>query len=118
MKRVGRVFAGKRHHWALGRPVHGREKGLLVTKSMLPSKPAKSGIFNLHNATYQGFQQGNPEAQSAKQDGMELTVFSADDTFELLLAERKSPHLSRSLKSNRIVQSLPKIAPPAPSAQR
>lgn len=99
------------HHWALGPAVHAREQILLVTKSMVPSKSAESGIFNIRNGTYQGYQQGNPQAPPAKEDGVVVTLYSTDDTFELLVAEKKSTHLVTQQEINRIVRSLHKKAP-------
>lgn len=106
MKRVFEFSPDKMHHWALGPAVHAREQVLLITKSIVPSKPAESGIFNVHNATYQGFQQGNPDAQLATDSGIVLTLHSADDTFEMLFAEKKSKHRVTQPEINRIIQSL------------
>ncbi len=118
MKRVLEFSPDEMHHWALGPPVHAREEVLLVTKSIVPSRPAKSGIFNIHNATYVGYQQGDPSSASAKDDGIILSLYSQTDTFELIVAEGKSTHLVSQPEINRIVQSLHKVEPNSPVAQR
>lgn len=110
-KRVMEFSPDRMHHWSLGPPIHAREEVLLVTKSMLPSKSAESGIFNVHNAIYQGFQQGNPEAPSAKQDGVLLTLYATSDTFEVLFAQKESTHLITQPEINRIIQTLYRAEP-------
>lgn len=105
-KRVFEFSPEKMHHWAIGPQIHAREQVLLITKSILPAKSAETGIFNVHNATYRGFQQGSPEAPSAKAVGILLTLYSTDDTFELLLAEKTSDHGVTQPEINRIIQTL------------
>lgn len=105
-KRVMEFSPDRMHHWSLGPPIHAQEQVLLITKSILPAKSAESGIFNVHNDTYQGFQQGNPEAQSAKKDGIILTLYATDDTFEVVFAQKESTHSISQPEINRIIQSL------------
>lgn len=114
-RRVFEFSPDNMHHWALGPPVHAREFLLLLTKSMVPSKSAESGIFNVHNATYEGYQQGNPRAPSAKEDGIVLTLYSADDTIELVFAQKRSTHLITQPEINRVVESLHKAPTSAAS---
>ena len=118
MKRVFEFSPDKMHHWALRPPVHAREEVLLVIKTIVPSRPAKSGIFNIHNASYEGYQQGNPNSPSAKEDGIVLTLYSPTETFELVVAQGKSAHLITQPEINRIVQSLHKVEPNSPVARR
>jgi hypothetical protein len=118
MKRVFEFSPDKMHHWALRPPVHAREEVLLVIKTIVPSRPAKSGIFNIHNASYEGYQQGDPSSASAKDDGIILSLYSQTDTFELIVAEGKSTHLVTQPEINRIVQSLHKVELNSPVAQR
>lgn len=110
-KRVLEFSPDRMHHWALGPPIHARELVLLMTKSLLPSKPAESGIFNVHNAIYQGFQQGNPEAPSAKQEGVLLTLYATNDTFEVLFAQKESTRLITQPEINQIIQTLHRAEP-------
>jgi len=108
----------KMHHWALGPPIHAREQVLLVTKSMLPSRAAQSGIFNIHNSGYRGYQQGDPNSASAKESGIVVTLYSQNDTFELILAQSKSTHLVKQPEINRIVQTLRRVEKDSAVAQR
>ncbi len=108
-KRVMEFSPDRMHHWSLGPPIHAREEVLLVTKSMLPAKSAESGIFNVRNSTYQGFQQGNPEAPSTKQDGIVLTLYATDDEIEVVFAQKESTHLITQPEINRVIQSLHRV---------
>lgn len=51
----------KMHYWSLSPSVHTREQMVLIVKSIMPVKAAETGIFNVQNQTYNGFQQGNPQ---------------------------------------------------------
>ena len=50
----------KMHYWSFSQSLHFREQMVLLTKSIMPVPAAASGIFNLRNHYYQGFQQGDP----------------------------------------------------------
>lgn len=110
-KRVMEFSPDRMHHWSLAPPIHAREEVLLLTKSVLPAKSAESGIFNVRNPTYRGFQQGDPEAHSARQDGVLLTLYATNDTFEVLFAEKESTHLITQPEINRIIQTLRRAEP-------
>lgn len=118
IKRVLEFSPDRMHHWALGPPVHAREQVLLILKSIVPINAAETGIFNIRNAGYQGYQQGDPNSPSAKKDGMMITLYSPTDTFELIVAESKSTHLVTQPEINRIVQTLHKVEPTSAVAQR
>lgn len=118
MKCVFEFSPARMHHWALGPPVHAREAMLLVTKSILPSRPAKSGIFNIHSTNYEGYQQGDPNSPSAKDDGIVLSLYSQTDAFEIIFAQAKSKHLVTQPEINRIAQTLHKVEPTSPVAHR
>lgn len=117
-KRVLEFSPDKMHHWSLRPAIHAREEVLLLTKSIIPSRAARSGIFNIHNGNYKGYLQGDPNSPSAKEDGIVLTLYSPTDTFELLVAQGKSTHLVTQPEINRIVQSLHKVGPKSPLAGR
>ena len=63
MKRVLEFSPNKMHPWTLSTTLSSREQFLLLTKSIVPSKPAETGIFKVRNASCQGFQQGNPQVR-------------------------------------------------------
>ncbi len=108
-KRVMEFSPDRMHHWSLAPSIHAREEVLLLVKSMLPAKSAESGIFNVRNSTYQGFQQGNPEAPSTKQDGIVLTLYATDDAIEVVFAQKESTHLITQSEINRVIQSLHRV---------
>jgi hypothetical protein len=94
MKRVFEFSPDRMHHWALGPPLHAREQVLLLTKTMVPSKSAETGIFNVHNATYRGFQQGNPDARE------DTIVLSPQTTLSKCFSLKRNPRaVSLSPKS-------------------
>ncbi|MGA2233664.1 MAG: hypothetical protein ABSH22_22380 [Tepidisphaeraceae bacterium] len=110
MKRVFEFSPNRMHPWALSTTVASREEVLLLVKSIVPSKPAETGIFNVRNASYQGFQQGDPEV---RQDTLLLDLYSANGGFEILFAQRNYKN-SRGVTQpeiNRIVQSLRTATP-------
>ncbi len=95
------------HHWSLSSGLHAREQMLLVVKSIMPSKVAESGIFNVQGARFRGFQQGDP--QSGK-DGAIVTLYDADNGLEIVFAPGNYAGLKQS-EINRIIQSLRKATP-------
>ena len=110
MKRVFEFSPDKMHPWALSTVVASREQVLLLTKTIVPSKPAETGIFNVHNASYQGFQQGNPEI---RQDALLLNLYSADGGVEMIFLQKNyaNSHGVTQPEINRIVESLHKAVP-------
>jgi len=103
-------------HWTTTSAVQSRVMVLLLTKSIVPIKSAQTGIFNLRNARYEGFQQGNPHDSKTSKDGLLLSLYSDDGDIEILIAEKDYTTLGGVTQSeiNRIVQTLhrtdPKIA--------
>jgi hypothetical protein len=110
MKRVFEFSPDRMHPWAVSTTVASREEVLLLTKSIVPSKPAETGIFNVRNASYQGFQQGNPEVRP---DTLLLDLYSANGGFEILFVQKNyaNSHGVTQPEINRIVQSLRRAAP-------
>jgi len=110
MKRVFEFSPDKMHPWALSTAIASREQFLLLTKSIVPSKPAETGIFYLNSGSYNGFQQGNPERRP---DTILLDLYTADGGFEILFVQKNYAN-SRGVTQpeiNRIIQSLDKAAP-------
>jgi len=75
MKRVFEFSPDKMHPWSLSTAEESRAQFLLLTKSIVPSKPVETGIFYVNSGRYNGFQQGNPERRP---DTLLLDLYSAD----------------------------------------
>ncbi|HEX4783973.1 MAG TPA: hypothetical protein VH350_06495 [Candidatus Sulfotelmatobacter sp.] len=92
------------HYWSLSPQVHYREDVMLSMKSLLPGA-AEHGIFNLQNAGYRGFQQGNPQV---RQDTVLLNLYSDDGSVQIKLSQKdyRNPAGVTQAEINRVVQSL------------
>jgi hypothetical protein len=100
----------KMHYWSLSPRLHAREQMVLLTKSIMPVKAAASGIFNISNQFYRGFQQGDPRVSRAD---VVVDLYSDQDHFEVIFSPEKytNPAGVTQPEINRIVQSLRKAAP-------
>ena len=100
----------KMHYWSFSPGLHYREQMVLLTKSIMPVKAAASGIFNISNQSYRGFQQGDPQVS---RDEVVVDLYSDEDHFELVLSPRKYANPAGVIQPeiNRIVESLRKAAP-------
>jgi hypothetical protein len=100
----------KMHYWSFSQSLHFREQMVLLTKSIMPVPAAASGIFNLRNQYYQGFQQGDPRV--TKND-IVVDLYSDEGDFEMILSPRNyaSPTGVTQPEINRIVESLQKATP-------
>ena len=109
MKRVLEFSPDQIHHWTLSTALHAREEVLLVTKSIVPSKAAETGIFNVHSATYRGFQQGNT---GVRPQAVLLDLYSSSDAFEIIFLQKDytNTHGVTQPEINRVVQSLHKAS--------
>ena len=98
------------HYWALSPQLHSREQMLLLIKSIVPSKPAETGIFNIQNQSLRGFQQGDPHV---RQDYLLVNLYSDNDSIEIGFFQKDYPSPAGVTQPdiNRIVQSLQKAAP-------
>jgi len=96
------------HYWSLSPQVHYREDVMLSMKSMLPGS-AEHGIFNLQNAGYRGFQQGNPQV---RQDTLLLNLYSDDGSVQIKFSQKdyRNPAGVTQAEINRVVQSLQRRA--------
>ncbi|MGC2327761.1 MAG: hypothetical protein WA604_13685 [Candidatus Sulfotelmatobacter sp.] len=110
LKNIYAFTPNSMHYWALSSRLHAREQMLLMIKSIVPSKPAETGIFNLRNPSFRGFQQGDPQI---RQDTLLLNLYSANDSFEIAFLQKdyRSPSGVTQPEINRIVQSLHKAVP-------
>jgi hypothetical protein len=117
---IKNVFAftpDRMHHWSVTTPVYARETVLLMAKSLMPSRGARSGIFNVQTRGYKGFQQGNLEIDRGS---VIVTLFANDGGVEFLFdAEHyKNPAGLAQPEINRVVQSAHKTSPSNPVAER
>jgi len=108
VKTVYEFSPDKIRHWPPSSSHSSRDMVLLMLKSILPSKPAESGIFNAQNASYKGFQQGNPNTEH---DGIILSLYSDEGGIEFVfsLKNYKGPSLTQP-ELNLIIQSIRKTA--------
>jgi hypothetical protein len=112
IKNVWAFTPDKMHHWSVTPPTYARETVLLLAKSLMPSKPARSGVFNVRTRDYVGFQQGNLDNLEAARDGALVTLFANDGGVEFLL---NADHYNNPVgltqpEINRVVQTLHKTA--------
>ena len=104
----------KMNHWEFSQQGLNRDEFLLIIKSIALPKAAESGIFNLQNQSYRGFQQGNPQVRP---DEIVLELCSDEGSIEIIFLQkgwRNSPGV-RQPEINRIVQSLHKINQDSPT---
>jgi hypothetical protein len=96
--------------WIASLDGNNREKLLLLIKSLALPKAAETGIFNLRNQSYAGFQEGNPRV---RQDEIVVDLFSEDGSVEMIFfqADYRNYKGVTQPEINRIVQSLRKNAP-------
>jgi hypothetical protein len=82
---------------------------VLLTKSIMPVKAAESGIFNISNRSYRGFQQGDPQVG---RDEIVVDLYSDKDHCEMILSPKQytNPAGITQPEINRIVESLRKAA--------
>jgi hypothetical protein len=77
-------------------------------------KSAETGIFNVPNSSYKGFQKGNPQV---RQDGIAVHLYSEEGSVEFIFFEKDYPNSQGITQPeiNRIVQSLRKTSQDAPT---
>jgi len=93
------------HHWSTSRDIFAREGFLLTIKSVALSNPASTGIFNVRNPSYQGFQEGNPQV---RQGEILVDLFSDEGGVEMMFfqkAHQKGSVITQP-EINRVIQTL------------
>lgn len=107
IKAVYEFTPDKMNHWTVAKRGVNRNEFLLMIKSVVLLKSADTGIFDLQNSSYKGFQQGNPEA---RQDGIAVNLYADDGSAEFIFFQKdyQNPHGLTQPEINRIVQSLRK----------
>jgi hypothetical protein len=100
----------KMHYWSFSPRLQFRDQMVLLTKSIMPVKAAATGIFNLRNQYYQGFQQGDPRVTK---DDVVVDLYSDDGHFEMILSQKEytNPTGVTQPEINRVVESLRKATP-------
>jgi hypothetical protein len=107
----------KMNHWVAFQRAHTRDEFLLIIKSIALPKAAETGIFNLQNQNYRGFQQGNPQV---RQSEIVADLYSDEGSVELIFLQKdyRSSSGVTQPEINRIVQSLHKATPETPTVRR
>jgi hypothetical protein len=105
------------NHWTASQGAHSRDELLLMVKSLALSNAAETGIFNLQNQGYKGFQEGNPRV---RQDKIIVDLYSDKGSVEMIFFQGDYHNFAGVTQSeiNRIVQSLRKGAEGEPTAPR
>jgi hypothetical protein len=107
-KSVYEFTPNRMHYWAMEPGVHYREQALLIIKSIMLLAPADTGIFNIHNQEFKGFQQGDPQIRQAK---LEFDLYSDNGSVEFMFFEKgKNVAGVTQPEINRIIQTLRKTA--------
>lgn len=104
LKNLYEFTPDKMHYWN-GYHALSREQFLLLVKSISLSKWADSGIFNIQNQGFKGFQEGDPQA---RQDDISVHLLSNEGSVELILVQKdyEQPGGLTQPEINRIIQSL------------
>jgi hypothetical protein len=107
----------KMHYWAWSSSTRAHDSMVLMLKSIAPAKAAESGIFDLQNGPFRGFQQGSP---GARPDQLLVTLYSDDGNVEFTLWQKgyKNPAGVTQPEINRILQSVRKVRTPEVVAVR
>jgi hypothetical protein len=108
LRRLYNFTPEKMNLWALSRATHYRESMLLTIKSAALLPWADSGIFNVRNSEYAGFQQGSPDVRPV---GIVLTLYSENGGIEFVFSQKKyqNPAGVSQAEINRVVQSVRKV---------
>jgi len=104
------------NHWASLQRGVTKEEFLLLIKSISLPKAAETGIFNVQNHDYKGFQLGDPRVRQSK---ILVDLYSEEGGVEIVFLQEDYWNFSGVTQPeiNRVVQSFRKAAPgekPAP----
>jgi hypothetical protein len=107
----------KMSHWAMDQRLYLREQFLLIIKSVALVKSADTGIFNVQNQNFKGFQEGSPQV---RQDEIAVQLFSDEGSMEFIFLQKdyQSSAGVTQPEINRIVQSLRRTTQDVPTAPR
>ena len=94
----------KMHRWALFPSTHYREQMLLTLKATILSDSGDSGIFNVRDQDWCGFQLGDPQAHPRK---VAVQFYSGEKSVEFTFASKNSDMVTQP-EINRMVQSFRK----------
>jgi hypothetical protein len=96
------------NYWTMSQGASNRNELLLTVKCIALPKSAETGIFNVQNGTYKGFQEGNPRV---RQDQIVVDLYSDDGGVEMIFFQSDYQNFRGVTQPeiNRIVQSLHKI---------
>lgn len=110
LKNLYEFTPDRMHYWAWSSRVHYHEMMLLTIKSISLLKAADTGIFNVHNDHYKGFQQGDPQTRP---DRIALDLFSDDGGVEMIFFQKEYRNSAGVTQPeiSQIVQSLRKLGP-------
>ena len=110
VKNVYGFTPDKMHYWSLSPSLHAREQMVLLTKSIMPTRAAATGIFYVQNQDYKGFQQGNPEGRQV--DGLVVDLYSDESHFELMFLQKDYHNATGVTQAeiNRVIQSVRRAA--------
>jgi hypothetical protein len=115
VKRLYEFTPDKMNHWASLRRGVSQDEFLLLIKAKALGPAAQTGIFYVENASYKGFQQGNPQV---RQDGIVVHLFTGEGSIEFIFLQRDYRAGLKQSEINRIVQSLHETAPDQPSSHQ
>jgi hypothetical protein len=96
------------HLWALSPDVHFGEREALIGKATILSGSADTGIFNIQDQRYRGFQLGDPQAHPLK---VTVNLYSDNEMIEIVFLQKQGmPAGPTQPEINRVVHSLRKVA--------
>ncbi len=109
LKNVYEFTPDRMHHWAISQRVHSREQFLLIIKYAALLNSADTGIFNIQNQAFKGFQEGNPEV---RQDGIGVHLLSDEGSIEFIFLQKdyQRPSAVTQPEINRIIQTLRRVS--------
>lgn len=116
LKNLYEFTPDKMHLWALSPSMHYREQMLLLLKTTVLSQvSAETGIFNIQNQNYRGFQLGDPKDHPRR---VAVHLYSDEGSIELTFGVSAPYKLAAITQPeiNRIVQSLRKVPQNGPPA--
>ncbi len=95
------------NHWVSAQRGLTKDELLLLIKSIALPKAAETGIFNIHNESYKGFQNGNARVRPSQ---ILVDLYSDEGGIEMIFFQDDYQNFAGVTQAeiNRIVQSLHK----------